>query len=352
MASPKAVKRLFSERSVLKKMKKIIVTVLAVLIMLSPVLALTGCKKNDGEPSVSESTAQGGVASGEGSLAPIEITPNPPEKSSLPEESAPEEPESDQTLAPYDPKNEIAGKDELSDEFKYLSGLSTDQVPWGPGRNFDDDGKPTACTLLQKEYGDYSADFVRVGDEFDKKIYLTFDEGYENGYTSAILDVLKEKNVPAVFFITLSYAKSEPDLVKRMIDEGHVVGNHTAKHPNMTKISPEEGYDNVADLHNYVKENFDYEMYLFRFPEGAFSEQNLALLQKLGYRSVFWSFAYKDWDPENQYDNDTAFEKVTGSLHSGEIFLLHAVSKTNAAILGDVIDYVREQGYTFERYEQ
>ncbi len=332
-------------------MKKILCIVFAVLTVLTPVLTLTGCRKNGGEPSGSESAAEG-IASGEGSLAPIEITPSEPETGSVPEESAPEEPESNPALAQYNPKNEIAGKDELSEEFKYLAGLSAEQVPWGPGRNFDPDGKPTACTLLQKEYGGYSADFVRVGDEFDNKIFLTFDEGYENGYTPAILDVLKEKNVPAVFFITLSYAKSEPELVRRMIDEGHIVGNHTAKHPNMTTVSPEEGYDNVADLHNYVKENFGYEMYLFRFPEGAFSEQNLALLQKLGYRSVFWSFAYKDWDPNNQYDNDTAFEKVTGSLHSGEIFLLHAVSKTNAAILGDVIDCVREQGYTFERYEQ
>lgn len=332
-------------------MKKFLCAVLTVLMVLMPVLSLSSCNKNGGKPSGSDSAASG-VASGNGSLASIEITLNPPKESSAPEETQPEEPESDPTLAPYNPENEIAGKEELSEEFKYLAGLDTKQVPWGPGRNFDPDGKPTACTLLQKEYGDYSADFVRIGDQFDKKVYLTFDEGYENGYTSAILDVLKEKNVPAVFFITLPYAKSEPELVQRMIDEGHIVGNHTSKHPNMTTISPEEGYDNIADLHNYVKENFNYEMYLFRFPEGAFSEQNLALLQKLGYRSVFWSFAYKDWDPNSQPDADSAFEKVTGSLHSGEIFLLHAVSSTNASILGNVIDYVREQGYTFERYEQ
>lgn len=325
-------------------MKKLICATIVVLIS---VLIFCGCQKDR-----SENLSIDGITSGEGSLTPIEITPNVPEETSSEEESESSQPESDEVLAPYDPSNEIAEKEELSEEFKYLSGLDTEQVLWGPGTNFDADGKPTACTLLQKEYSSYSADFVRTGEECDNKVYLTFDEGYENGYTSAILDVLKEKQVSAVFFITLPYAKSEPELVQRMIDEGHIVGNHTSKHPNMTTISPEEGYDNVADLHNYVKENFDYEMYLFRFPEGAFSEQNLALLQKLGYRSVFWSFAYKDWDPDNQYDEETAFKKVTGSLHSGEIFLLHAVSKTNAAILGDVIDYVRNEGYTFERYEQ
>lgn len=334
----------FFRKGTVHKMKKLISAGLSLLIILS---VFSGCQKNRGE---SGNGSQSGVVSGESSLAPVEITPVEP--SSAPEESSEPEPESDPAIAPYNPENEIAKKDELSAEFEYLAGLKTEQVPWGPGKNFDDDGKPTACRLLQAEYGKYSADFVRTGDEFDKKVYLTFDEGYENGYTSAILDTLKEKGVSAVFFVTLPYAKSEPELVKRMIDEGHIVGNHTSKHPNMTTISPEEGYDNVADLHNYVKENFDYEMYLFRFPEGAFSEQNLALLQKLGYRSVFWSFAYKDWDPNNQYEESVAFDKVTASLHSGEIFLLHAVSKTNAAILGDVIDYVRNEGYSFERYEQ
>lgn len=325
-------------------MKKLICILAAVLIS---AFIFGGCQKDK-----SENLSSGSVASGDGSLVPIEITPDTPEESSSEEQIESYEPTDNEVLAPYNPSNDIAAKDELSEEFKYLAGLATKQVLWGPGTNFDADGKPTACTLLQNEYSGYSADFVRTGEEFDNKVYLTFDEGYENGYTSAILDVLKEKQVSAVFFITLPYAKSEPELVQRMIDEGHIVGNHTSKHPNMTTISPEEGYDNVADLHNYVKENFDYEMYLFRFPQGAFSEQNLALLQKLGYKSVFWSFAYKDWNPDNQYDEETAFNKVTDSLHGGEIFLLHAVSKTNAAILGDVIDYVRNQGYTFERYEQ
>lgn len=244
--------------------------------------------------------------------------------------------------------NVIKPLEELSEEFKYLEGYDPQQVPWGPGTNFNSDGKPTACVLLQEKYGEYGANFVRLEDQSIGKVYLTFDEGYENGYTSKILDILKEKNVKAVFFVTLPYVKSSPDLVQRMIDEGHIVGNHTSKHPNMSQISVEEGYKNVADLHHYMEENFEYSMNLFRFPEGAFSERNLALLQKMGYQSVFWSFAYNDWDPENQMENQKAFSKVTGSLHDGEIFLLHAVSKTDTEILGDVIDFVRNSGYTFE----
>ena len=135
-----------------------------------------------------------------------------------------------------------------------------------------------------------------------------------------------------------------------MIDEGHVLGNHSARHPNMTTITMEEMYAEVADLHNYVSENFGYDMYLFRPPEGAFSERSLALLQKMGYRTVCWSFAYADWDPANQMEHQKAFERVTRNIHDGEIYLLHAVSETNTAILGDVIDHVRNSGYVFEKY--
>lgn len=317
---------------------------LAGLLAVTTVLTLTACQKE--EPLID----------GEDTLAPsqsITITPEtPPEEEPKPEPEPEPEPETDPALSPFYPENELSDKGNLSGDWAFINDLSPTQIPWGPGTNFDSDGKPTACRLLQADWEKYDADFVRTKAEFENKVYLTFDEGYENGYTAAILDTLKEKGVSAVFFVTLPYVKSEPELVKRMIDEGHIVGNHTARHPNMTTETPSDAYDEVADLHNYVKENFGYEMFLFRFPEGAFSEQNLALLQKMGYRSVFWSFAYKDWDPENQYDNETALKKATGSLHSGEIFLLHAVSKTNAAILGDFIDTVRNEGYTFARYDQ
>ena len=307
----------------------------AILLAICLVLSSCSSRKKEEENDVIE---------GEGNLsANIEITPVIPESSES--SSSEPEPESEPAI-----ENEIGSLEELSPYFQEFANLGTEQVPWGPGTNYDESGKPIACVGLQTEYSKWNADFYRDGEQHKGKVYLTFDEGYENGYTPKILDVLKEKGVSAVFFVTLSYAKSEPELVRRMIDEGHVLGNHSARHPNMTTITMEEMYAEVADLHNYVSENFGYDMYLFRPPEGAFSERSLALLQKMGYRTVCWSFAYADWDPANQMEHQKAFERVTRNIHDGEIYLLHAVSETNTAILGDVIDHVRNSGYVFEKY--
>ena len=226
--------------------------------------------------------------------------------------------------------------------------LDSKQITWGPGSILDGQGRPEACVMLQQQYGKYSAWFI--GQEEDK-IYLTFDEGYENGYTSQILDVLKEKNVSAVFFVTMDYVTKEPELVQRMIDEGHAVGNHTTNHPNMTRISLEDAKKEVEQLHEYIQSEFGYEMMLFRAPEGAISEQTMALLQSLGYENVLWSFAYHDWDVNQQMSCETALKKATEQLHPGAIYLLHAVSRTNAEILGDWIDAVRSQGYEFGNWE-
>lgn len=227
--------------------------------------------------------------------------------------------------------------------------LDNTSVTWGPGTFFDDKNRPTACVSLQESYGKYSAYFLG---EDTNKIYLTFDEGYENGYTSQILNVLKEKNVQAVFFVTMPYAKSQPDLIRRMIDEGHIVGNHSNKHPAMPTVSFEQAQSEYTILHEYIRENFDYTMFLFRPPQGLFSERILALGQTLGYSNVLWSFAYNDWNPENQPDPEKAFEKITSRFHNGEIMLLHAVSKTNTEILGRVIDKAREEGFEFASFEE
>lgn len=137
-----------------------------------------------------------------------------------------------------------------------------------------------------------------------------------------------------------------------MIDEGHIVGAHSVTHPSagMPSLSIDSQISEVRDLHNYVKEKFDYDMYLFRYPAGIFSEQSLAIVSNLGYRSVFWSFAYADWDPNKQPNEVEALQKVTDRLHNGAIYLLHAVSKTNADILSDFIDNARNLGYVFETY--
>lgn len=224
-----------------------------------------------------------------------------------------------------------------------LSKYNTDQITWGPG-NIKDHARPVDPEKLQNKFSELGGKWLL--DE-EKTICLTFDEGYENGYTGQILDTLKEKNIKAIFFCTYDYIKDNPDLVKRMIGEGHIVGNHSYKHKNMTKIDADSARDEVTMLHDYVAQMFGYEMNYFRFPEGAFSEQNLALINDLGYKSVFWSFAYADWDRNSPPDKDAAFKRITSSTHDGAIFLLHAVCETNAEILPDVIDNIKEQGYTF-----
>lgn len=226
-----------------------------------------------------------------------------------------------------------------------LNKLDNTKQGWGQGVNLDEFNRPTGCLQFQEKYGKYDAYYIG---KKTKTIYLTFDEGYENGYTAKILDTLKEKKVPAVFFVTYDYCNRNADLVKRMISEGHVVGNHSWSHPSMPTVSLESAKDEIVKLHNYVKTNFGYEMTLFRPPMGEFSERTLAMTQQLGYKSVFWSYAYKDWDPDAQIGAEAAYQKVTKAEHEGAIYLLHAVSKDNTEILGRVIDDMKSKGYSFD----
>lgn len=229
-----------------------------------------------------------------------------------------------------------------------IESLNAQQIIWGPGTNFDEKNRSEVCVAYQDFYGSYDAWFI--GPE-KNEIYLTFDEGYENGFTADILDTLQEKQVPAVFFVTMDYVQDQPELVQRMIDEGHIVGNHSTTHPNMTTLSIEEAEAEIMELHEYVKEHFNYEMFLFRAPEGAFSHQSLAIAQYLGYQSVLWSFAYNDWNVNAQMDPSNALDLLCERLHPGAIYLLHAVSETNATILGDFIEETRAQGYEFCTFE-
>ncbi len=224
-----------------------------------------------------------------------------------------------------------------------VESMSTKKIVWGFGavRNHQQPAEPVG---LQNNYADLGARWFVDG---KKSICLTFDEGYENGYTPAILDTLKEKNVKAIFFVTYDFAKDNPDLIERMIKEGHVVGNHSYHHYSMDELDVSTAKEEVRFLHDYIKENYNYTMSYFRFPKGEFSEQSLGILRDLRYTSVFWSFAYADWDTEYQPDNAQALKNITDSTHPGEILLLHAVSKTNEQILGDMIDEIRSQGYDF-----
>lgn len=227
------------------------------------------------------------------------------------------------------------------------SEYSTEVVEYGVGSRRLEDGRYEGAVYCQNKYADYNVEFIK---ENEKVIYLTFDEGYENGYTGAILDTLKEKGVKAVFFVTMDYVKREPELVKRIIAEGHVLGNHSVNHKSMPTLSVEEQKSEYMDLHNYVKENFNYDMYLFRPPMGHFSEQSLAIASDLGYTTVLWSFAHVDWKVDDQPSHEEALNTTVERLHNGAVYLLHAVSESNTAILGDFIDKAKELGYEFKEY--
>lgn len=186
----------------------------------------------------------------------------------------------------------------------------------------------------------------------EKVLYLTFDCGYENGYTAKILDVLKEKNVSAAFFCTLPQMKENPELIARMINEGHIVGNHSVTHPDFSQLSQSEIVEEIKGFDDYIRENFGYSSLYFRFPEGKYSERVVSVINDLGYRCVFWSLAYADWDTENQKGAMYAYETVLARLHPGAVILLHSVSSDNANALADIIDTARSRGYEFRSLEE
>lgn len=183
----------------------------------------------------------------------------------------------------------------------------------------------------------------------EKVIYLTFDAGYENGNIEKILDVLKEEDVPGAFFVLENLVTRNTDLVKRMVEEGHTVCNHTASHKDMTKITSKEDFaaelSKMAEIYKSAT-GYDMAMY-YRPPEGKFNEDNMKWANELGYKTIFWSFAYADWDNDHQMSTGKAKEKILSGTHNGEIILLHPTSATNAAILSDLIKEWKEMGYRF-----
>ncbi|PXV96249.1 delta-lactam-biosynthetic de-N-acetylase [Lachnotalea glycerini] len=337
------------------------------LIVLLMVALAAGCKGKDSKDTL----AQTEITTQDNSTDQTTDTENAQEENQAGAVSNTEEQQSVQTSSTNDDttsdeaqsnqttsENQTTEQEEQPIEQISLDGLSTESKGWGQGGNVDDNNVPVGCTMYQNQYGYLGADFVRTDSD---AVFLTFDEGYEypeanspTGNTAKILDTLKEKNVKAVFFITLPYAKSNPDLVKRMIEEGHVVGNHSVNHPSNglpSLATVEDQQNELIGVHDYVLENYNYTMDLFRYPTGAFSEQSLAIVHNLGYKSVFWSFAYKDWITDAQPDKTEALKTMKEKLHPGAIYLLHAVSTTNTEVLGDFIDAIKEAGYDIERYE-
>ena len=222
------------------------------------------------------------------------------------------------------------------------AGISNTKIGWGIKRN-DNHEQPDLGAKNKELISKYNG--MALGNSNDKCIYLTFDMGYEAGYTASILDSLKNEGVPATFFITAHYLNTAPDLVKRMIDEGHIVGNHTVNHKSMPDLSDAEMEKEVMQLNQSLNEKFGYEMKYLRPPKGEFSERSLKITQDLGFKTVMWSFAYVDWNEDSQPSQSEALSKITSNLHNGEIMLLHATSKTNAEIMTSLIREIKREGY-------
>lgn len=260
------------------------------------------------------------------------------------------------SLENIDFSNEVTGLlsegiiDEIPDyEDVFVEAFSTashsnELLRWGisrKGNNQTPDADPGTPELLKKYGGVY------LGDTSQNKIYLTFDEGYENGYTAKILDVLRDNNVNAMFFITGPYLKEHEDLVRRMVEEGHVVGNHTIHHPSLPSLDNKKVEEEVLELDRNFGEVFGEKMKYLRPPKGEYSERTLAITNQLGYTNLFWSFAYDDWHRDKIRGKEYAYEKVMNNLHNGAVILLHAVSKDNADALDMIIKGAREKGYEF-----
>ena len=215
------------------------------------------------------------------------------------------------------------------------------------GLSFQTEGKPPTANATADELMQYNASYAQMTDE--KVLYLTFDAGYENGNTPAILDALKKHQVPAAFFVVGNYLETSPDLVKRMISEGHIVANHTYHHPDMSKIASKEDFQKeLTSLEEKFQEISGQAMpKYYRPPQGKYSETNLQMAKDLGYATFFWSLAYVDWNVDAQPSHEEAFSKLTGRIHPGAVVLLHNTSKTNGEILDELLTKWEEMGYTF-----
>ncbi len=221
--------------------------------------------------------------------------------------------------------------------------VSSAVIGYGQGTATDSENRPLDALAFDAQFAKYDA-YATTPDE--NRIILTFDQGYENGYTADILDTLQEKQVSAIFFLTGDYAKKETALVNRMIDEGHMLGNHGMTHASLPTLSADEAKAEIMDLHEYVLKTYAYDMQYFRCPCGEYSEAALETAHDCGYHTLFWSDAYVDWKTDAQPEPTASLERLEDHAHGGEILLLHSVSSTNAAILGDLIDALRDDGYT------
>jgi len=228
--------------------------------------------------------------------------------------------------------------------------LTIETGAWG--LSFRTEGKPPSGPADQRQLQRYDAAYL--GDTSQPVIYLTFDSGYENGSTAKILDTLKKHDVPAAFFLVGNYIERNADLVRRMVDEGHIVGNHTMHHYDMSKLAEKEAFTKeLQELESLFQETTGKELPKFyRPPQGLYSQENLQMAQELGYKTVFWSLAYVDWNNDDQPTREEAFSKLLPRIHNGAVVLLHSTSSTNAEILDELLTKWKEEGYRFGRVEE
>ena len=226
-----------------------------------------------------------------------------------------------------------------------LSMTASTDVNWG--LSYPQEGGTPTGNAGADELKKYNAFYT--GNTSEKKIYLTFDAGYENGFTPHILDVLKKHKVKAAFFLVGNFIKTSPELVRRIVSEGHTVGNHTMTHPDMSAISDEDSFrKEITELEKLYKDVTGQSMKkYYRPPQGKYSPENLSMAKKLGYKTIFWSLAYVDWYNDDQPSEDEAFSKLIPRIHSGAIVLLHSTSETNSKILDELLTKREKLGYSF-----
>ena len=220
------------------------------------------------------------------------------------------------------------------------------------GLSFRQEGSPPIGSAGVDQLRQF--DTVYLGDTSEKVIYLTFDAGYENGCTVKILDVLQKHQVKAAFFLVGNYIEKNEDLVRRMVKEGHIVGNHTMHHYDMSKLSDKAAFSKeLTDLEEMYKTTTGMDMpKYYRPPQGIYSEENLRMAKELGYKTVFWSLAYVDWNNDAQPSREQAFSKLLPRIHNGAVVLLHSTSRTNAEILDELLTKWKEMGYHFASIEE
>ena len=350
-----------SNRQRMKKaMGKVIIVFLIIVVLIMAGCGLFLANRNTpankdidetNETIESQEKADDGIKQEESSQDNNQATDNDAEEENPEEEEAPEKDISNQNTSGVveaeKPVAPAAQKTEKLDS-AYLDKLDNTKLSWWftPNKEHNPPEIPLNAKELCQKY-----DGIYIGNTEEKVIYLTFDEGYENGYTPKILDTLKENEVKAIFFVTGPYIKKNQDLVRRMLDEGHQVGNYFINYPSLSTVDNITLEKELLGLEKNFRDSFGIGFKYMRPPMGEYSERTLAAAQQLGYKTVFWSFAYKDYDVNDQKGADYAYRKVMDNLHNGSVLLLHAVSKDNAEALDRIIKDIKAQGYEIRAFD-